>query len=49
MIPHLLAVLFAAATVLCAVAAIEPRLITNHLWHFINPWAARNGRPGGTS
>lgn len=39
MISHLLAALFPVAAVLCAVAAIEPRLITNHLWHFINPWA----------
>ena len=37
MIPYLLAALFSAAVVLCVVAAIEPRLITNHLWHFINP------------
>ena len=40
MIPYLLTALFsAAAAVVCAVAAIEPRLLTNHLWHFINPWA----------
>lgn len=39
MIPHLLAALFAVAVPVCAVAAVEPRLITNHLWHFINPWA----------
>ncbi len=39
MIPRLLAALFSAAAVLCVVAAFEPRLITNHLWHFINPWA----------
>ena len=38
MIPYLLVALFSAAVV-CAVAAIEPRLLTNHLWHFINPWA----------
>ncbi len=44
MIPHFLAALFAAAVVVCAVAAIEPRLITNHLWHFINPWADQ-GKP----
>ena len=39
MIPYLLAELFSAAAVVSAVAAIEPRLLTNHLWHFINPWA----------
>ncbi len=39
MIPYLLAAFFSAAAVFCVIAAIEPRLITNHLWHFINPWA----------
>ena len=39
MIPYLLAALFSVAAVVYAVAAIEPRLLTNYLWHFINPWA----------
>ncbi len=39
MIPHLLAALFAVAVPVCVIAAVDPRLITNHLWHFINPWA----------